>query len=244
MSLATTLLWVLCALAVAATIFTAYALATRGKEDSFFIALLRAFTWNYVRLVHHVKVRGCSGDCLPPQGPCIMVSDHRSGVDSVILSVLTRRRVRFLVAREYYEMPVLHRMFRALRCIPVKRDGADFGGTKQALRALRAGEVIGIFPQGGIRRQGEPFEGKAGVALLALRGRAAVVPIHIEGSPNLDSVFGAVFTPSRTVIHVGPPLSFEKSSSGTSGKTSRAELERVTEAIFDAIGSLGREKPL
>jgi 1-acyl-sn-glycerol-3-phosphate acyltransferase len=232
-------LWVLTAAVAATASFVAYALATKGKEDSFAISLVRALTWMYARLVHRLKIVGANGDCLPAEGACILVSNHRSGVDPVILSVVTHRRVRFLMAREYYDVPVLRWLFRALRCIPVNRDGADFGGTKEALRALRAGEVIGIFPQGGIREEGTPLEGKSGVALLAVRSKALVVPFRIDGSPNLDSVFGALFTPSRTVVRVGSPLSFAESRQG---KSSRSELDRVTGTILNAIESLAPQE--
>jgi 1-acyl-sn-glycerol-3-phosphate acyltransferase len=139
------------------------------------------------------------------------------------------------MAREYHAIPVLRRLFRALQCIPVNRDGNDLAATKVALKALRSGGVIGIFPQGGIRDPEETLEGKSGVGLLALRSGASVIPARVEGSPSHHSVLKALLTPSRTVVYVGQPLPFARHRGR---KPSREEIERVTSEILDAIASL------
>ena len=129
-------------------------------------------------------------------------------------------------------------MVRRIGCIPVNRDGTDLGATKAALRALKNGEVIGIFPQGGIREAEGSLEGKSGVALLALRTGAPVVPFRVEGSPNVPSVLRAVLTPSRMTVRHGPPLRFTPTGEG---KPSRKELEEVTARILDAVAALGEK---
>jgi len=218
----------------------AYAITARGPEDTFPLALLRAVTLLFSRCVHRLRVEGTERDPLPPRGPVILVSNHRSGLDPVILSVVTLRRVRFLMAREYYAIPVLHSIFRALGCIPVNRDGNDLAATKAALRALRGGEVIGIFPQGGIREEGSSMEGKPGIALLAMRTAAPVFPFHVSGSPHFHSVFRSLLTPSRTVVRVGMPLHFESSADS---KLSRDQLVAVTTEILNAVAALGAPAP-
>jgi 1-acyl-sn-glycerol-3-phosphate acyltransferase len=233
-------LWILALVPLAgAGLFIIFAVRQRGPEDTVFVAGLRAVCLLYARLVHRLRVTGQRPDPLPAAGPCLLVANHRSGVDPVILSITTRRRIRFLMAREYYETPILNWMCRALGCIPVRRDGSDLGATKAALKALREGAVIGIFPQGGIREAGADLEGKAGVALLALRTGAPVVPAYVQGSPNLDSVGRAIFTPSRTRVIFGAPLTF---AAPQSRKPSREELEEVTARILEAVASLAVEK--
>jgi len=192
----------------------------------------------YSRLLHRLRVPGPEEDPVPRTGAFIVAANHRSGIDPLLLSIVTRRRIRFLMAREYYEVPVLHWIFRALDCIPVNRDGNDLSATKTALRVLRDGQVLGIFPQGGIREASDDLEGKPGTALLALRTGASVVPFHIQGSPNFDSVLRAFLTPSRTTIRWGAPIKFE--APGVE-KSSRAELEEVTTSILKAIRTLGQE---
>jgi 1-acyl-sn-glycerol-3-phosphate acyltransferase len=184
-------------------------------------------------------VIGEGGDPVPPRGAYILASNHRSGVDPIILSIVTKRRISFLMAREYYEVPLLHRAFRALDAIPVNRDGNDFGATKAALKRLLGGKVVGIFPQGGIRDASSEIEGKAGAALLALRTGAPVLPVFIDGSPNTHSVLRAVLTPSRTTVRVGAPVTLARIEGR---RPTRTELEDATSRILGAISSLaGRE---
>jgi len=223
------------ALGVAAICFAALMLLARGPDDTLFVAFIRAVSILQGKLFHGYRLAGSSGDPIPPAGAFIVVANHRSGVDPVLLSVVTRRRIRFLMAREYYEIPVLHTIFRALGCIPVNRNGNDLSATKAALKALREGQVIGIFPQGGIRGEDEEAEAKLGVALLSSRTGAPIIPFYIDGSPHKDSVLLGIMTPSRTVIRPGPPMSIcEKAE----GKVSREELERLTASVMAAINSL------
>jgi 1-acyl-sn-glycerol-3-phosphate acyltransferase len=208
----------------------------RAPSDDFFIAHVRGLAFLHARLFFALRVCCRQGDPLPPDGPAIVVANHRSGVDPVVLSLATRRRIRFLMAREYYEIRPLYWLFRALGCIPVNRDGKDLGATKAALRALQNGEVIGIFPQGGIREGTSAIEeGKSGVALLALKTGAPIVPFFIEGTPNFDSVLRAFFSRSRSVVICGEPLRFPASSGR---KPAREELEEVTARILQSIASL------
>ncbi len=229
----TTLLLVLSILAAAYAIL-AYCL--RGPEDSTLATFVRPLCHFYVRAVHRLRIFPPT-DVVPRSGPAILVANHRSGVDPILIAILTQRRVRFLMAREYYEVYGLKWAFRSLGCIPVNRDGNDLGATKSALKALRHGEVIGIFPQGGIRDAKGSLEGKAGVALLSLRSGAPVVPFYIYGSRNLDSVGLSLITPSRTWVNCGVPLLF----SASEAKPGRETLERTTAEILESITRL---KPL
>ncbi|MBI4604245.1 MAG: 1-acyl-sn-glycerol-3-phosphate acyltransferase [Planctomycetes bacterium] len=223
-----------CALA-----FLATALCTRGPEDTTVVACLRLLCRVYARVFHSLKVVCPSENPLPEKGPAIVVANHRSSVDPVIVAVATRRRVFFLMAREYYESKGLRWIFRLLGCIPVNRDGNDLGATKAALKTLQAGKVIGIFPQGGIRDAESSIEGKGGAALLALRTGAPVVPVFIDGTPNLDSVVRGLVTPSKTTLVIGPML---KLDGGPERKPPREQVERLTASILGAIEALGRSQ--
>ncbi len=227
---------VLLLLAILGITYGVLSICLRGPEDQLLACILRPLCLAYVRVFHQLKVFPAE-DIVPRKGPAIMVANHRSGVDPVLISILTQRRVRFLMAREYYETPGLRWLFRSLGCIPVNRDGNDLSSTKAALKALHHGEVIGIFPQGGIRDTTDFLQWKAGVALLALRTGAPIIPFYIFGSRNLNSVALSLLTPSRTWIHCGVPLTFTCAR----GKPRREELENVTAEILESIARL---KPL
>jgi 1-acyl-sn-glycerol-3-phosphate acyltransferase len=205
----------------------------RGPEDTGFVAGMRAINLAYTRLVHRLARLGC--DPLPCSGGCIVVANHQSGADPLLVAAVTRRWIRFLTAREYYDTRGLRWLFRRLECIPVDRDGNDLGATRAALRALHAGRVIGVFPQGGIREADDSLGiGKAGVALLALRTGAPVVPLFIDGSPPGDEVLKALLSRSRARVLAGPPLRF----GAPQRKPKREDLERVTDQILKSIVEL------
>jgi len=224
-------------LSAAGFVFLFICVRMRGPEDTPAATVIRVLGNVYARLVHGVRTTLPGDDPVPAVGPAIIVANHRSGVDPIMVSISTRRRVRFLMAREYYELRGMRWVFRTLRCIPVNRDGRDLGATKAALKALRSGDVIGIFPQGGIREADSSLEGKAGAALLALRTGAPVVPVCIEGSPNLPSVFRAMVTLSQTTLTFGEPLVYEREKRR---KPSREEIQKVNGSILGAIRSLAK----
>lgn len=211
----------------------------RAPEDTVLLAQVRALSWLYVRAFHRMESNLGRGDPVPPEGPAILVANHRSGVDPLFVALLTKRRVYFLMAREYYELPGLKWIFKGLRCIPVNRDGTDLGATKAALKLLHEGKVLGIFPQGGIREPDDQLdEGKSGVALLALKTGAPVVPFYIANSPAHDSVLRSFFTCSRTRVYCGRP--FHLTHDGP-GKPSRGELDALARTVLESIA--GQKPP-
>ncbi len=238
------LLVILALLVAAAFIFAITAWARRGPQDDLRVSLLRLFNELYLRVYHRLQWSSESpGDPLPSHGPAIVVANHRSGVDPLALTACTKRAIRFLMAREFYALPGLHWIFQIVGAIPVNRDGNDLGATKAALKVLREGGIIGIFPQGGIRLESngrnESIEIKAGAALLALRSGAPIIPALIRGTPSLDSVFRAILTPSRASILFGKPLQLEVCGK----KPTRQEIEDATNRIQERLNELRVSSP-
>jgi len=227
-------------LVVAALLAALAALAwiRRGPEDTLLIALLRLVLDLYMRVFHRLHWMPPAAP-IPLQGPAIVVANHRSGVDPLAVAASTRRLIHFLMAREYYEIPWLRWFFRLSGAIPVNRDGNDLGATKAALKILRDGELLGIFPQGGISlKAGEPLGGKSGAALLALKTEAPVVPAHITGTPSCESVLRALLTPSRSAVRFGEPVRF---SPPLGRKPSREEVDALARQILERVEKLRPE---
>ncbi len=222
------------AIAALATVLAAW--VRRGPGDRLSVALLRFINESFLSLWHGLRQE--PGSPIPPvplEGPAIVVANHRSAVDPLALAASTRRVIQFLMAREYYETPGLRWLFRAARAIPVNRDGSDLGATKAALNVLREGGVIGIFPQGGIREASESeLGGKAGVALLALRTGAPVIPAYITGTPALESVFLSILIPSRSRVRFGEPLRLSVDGK----KATREEIDEAARTILERIAEL------
>ncbi len=119
---------------------------------------------------------------MPVAGPVIICANHTSYLDAMLVALCTPRPVRFMVSRNFYDHPLLGFFIRRGGGIPVSRDGIDPGAFKSALRLLKQGEVIGIFPEGRLSRTGLPSTGRPGALLLAALSGAVVVPVTIAGA--------------------------------------------------------------
>jgi len=144
---------------------------------------------------------------LPATGPAIVVANHMSGLDPFLLLTACKRPLRFLVAREEYDRPILNWLFRASGCIPVDRAGRPEKALREALRALQQGEVVAIFPHGRILLDDElPHKIKGGVARLAIWSEATIYPVRIDGVGGEGQVALAPVIPSKAVLTMGTPL--------------------------------------
>jgi 1-acyl-sn-glycerol-3-phosphate acyltransferase len=164
-------------------------------------------------LVWPVRVHGA--ELLPSDGPVLLASNHLGFLDGPMLFSKTGRHPRCLVKREMFASP-LGFVLRAMRQIPVDRAGVDRVAMQTALDALAGGDVVAVFPEG-TRGRGDAGSVKHGIAWLALRSGAPVVPVACLGTrrtgegPNrlpwpgrrLDLVFGGPLRPAAADAESG-----------------------------------------
>ncbi len=162
--------------------------------------LNRLFCYRY----HRLNVTGIR---LPRSGPAILVSNHLSGLDPLLLAASARRPLRFLIARGEYERFGLKWLFRAIGCIPVDRARRPEKALRAALRALERGEIVALFPHGGIHLQGDPPRRlKAGAARLAELTGSRIFPVRISGIRGAGGVVSGVLLRSRAQIKLFAPI--------------------------------------
>jgi len=144
---------------------------------------------------------------LPETGAAIVVANHVSGLDPFLLIAASHRPLRFLIAREEYERPILHWLFKASGCIPVDRSGKSKHALRQALRALQSGEVVAIFPHGKIQLDNDPPRKlKRGVARLATWTQAPIYRVRIDGVGGEGKVVLAPIIPSHVQLSIAEPF--------------------------------------
>ena len=144
---------------------------------------------------------------LPERGGAIVAANHVSGLDPFLVVAASARPVRFLIAREEYERFGLRWLFRAMGCIPVDRGQRPERALREALRAIQYGEVVVLFPHGGIYVGDTPAALKGGVVKLAHKSHSLIYPLHIEGVRGAGDTLLAVVLRSRAYVRVFPPLS-------------------------------------
>lgn len=182
---------------------------------------------------------------LPERGPAILISNHTCGIDNFLLQAGCDRVLGFVIVQDWYDHPLCRPFCRIIGAIPVRRDGRDVGPTREALRALKAGRVVPIFPEGRIiPTSGRDIgEGKPGAAFLALHADAdvPVIPAYISGTPETNSIWKALRTPSQARVVFGAPIDLSAYRRG--GRPDRDTLEAATRRFMGAIRAL-RDGPI
>jgi 1-acyl-sn-glycerol-3-phosphate acyltransferase len=177
---------------------------------------------------------------LPARGPAILIANHTCPIDPMLLQATCRRRLGFLIAKEFYNYWLCRPFCRILGCIPVRRDGQDLAAARAALRALEEGRVVPIFPEGRIvpssgRELGEP---RPGVAFLVLHARVPVIPAYIWGTPETNELGKALRTPSRARVIFGRPIDVAEFAPEGRGSIERATLEALSDRLMGEIRAL------
>jgi 1-acyl-sn-glycerol-3-phosphate acyltransferase len=172
---------------------------------------------------------------VPPTGPCILAANHASYVDPIVLAIACPRPVRFIVDRAQYVRPLVHWIATRTGAIPVENTPRDLGSLRRALEALRAGSVLGIFPEGGRSDDGSLKAAKPGAALLALRAGVPLLPVAIAGSFAAYSRHHRLPRPQPIAVRIGPPIAFPGAWTRDGG---RGHLEEAIALVMGRIGAL------
>jgi 1-acyl-sn-glycerol-3-phosphate acyltransferase len=175
---------------------------------------------------------------LPARTPYIVAANHHNYLDGVVLALTVPQPISFMVMPRVYRATRLHPIFHdRIGSIPLNLERADVGALRRALGVLREGRVVGIFPEGPYSVRGQLERGLPGVALLALRSGAPVVPVGIQGT--YEALVGRrCYIPRRHPVRIrfGPPRFFAAEPRHL--RLTRAE---VTQWIMQDIAGLLRD---
>jgi len=189
--------------------------------------LLRFVAWIVSRCIYRFKVRG--DEHIPETGAAILVCNHVSFIDAVLLMAASPRPIAFVMDHRIFRLPVLGSLFRLARAIPIAprhEDAAVYEASfERAAQVLRAGDLLAIFPEGGLTRDGklQPFKGGIMKILESAAAEGVFPPVVPLALINLWGSFfsrieqgAAMVRPfrrglfSRVGVHVGPPLSADE----------------------------------
>lgn len=198
-------------------------------------------------LLPWVKVDIDGVEHIPEAGPAILVANHRSYFDPLALGMAFARRgrpVRFLGKREVFDAPIVGPVVRAMGGIRVDRESGAEESLLEAAKALAAGELVAILPQGTIPRGPAFFapelEGRWGAARLAALAKVPVVPFGVWGTekvwPRSDRVprVWNVLSPPKVTVRGGSPVELKH-------KSPKADTRRIMEAISALLPPESRE---
>ena len=128
---------------------------------------------------HGLRVTGREN--IPDRGAAMMVSNHLSHLDVLVLGILLRRPLNYVARSSLFFFP-LGPFIRSCGAFPIQRDGIGAQGLKETLRRLKAGGIVALFPEGTRTPDGELAELKAGIAMLAAKAKVPILPAAIAGT--------------------------------------------------------------
>ena len=171
---------------------------------------------------------------LPRRGAAIVVSNHTSYADAIILGSASPRPIHFIVLQWMYDLLLIRWFYWGMGTIPVRAQGQDSKGIKRAVKLLATGRILGVFPEGSRSADGRLSEPRLGAAMIAALSGAPVIPVHIDGARDSLPVGGRFPKPARIHVRFGPPLRFERTGQGQG----RDSLNAFAREMHLAIGRL------
>jgi 1-acyl-sn-glycerol-3-phosphate acyltransferase len=178
-------------------------------------------------LFFDAKVVGAEN--VPMTGPLVVASNHVSYWDPPVLGTWFPRTIHFMAKRELWKMGPLGALISAVHAFPVDRESADVGAIRHALRVLKDGGVVGIFPEGR-RNQSGDAQARNGAVLLAATARCPVVPVALIGT----NVASKRLRGSHVEVRIGEPLRFQ----GSERKPTKNEINAWTQVLAAKIAGL------
>ena len=210
----------------------------RPERESFplLYRVLRGLARPVLQGLFHLQLWGL--EHLPARGPYILAANHSNYLDGVVLGAAVPRKIAFLVMPSVYYSTPLHPPFhRHVGSIPINLEQPDPGAIKRTFRVLEEGGVLGIFPEGPFSLNGRLVRGQPGVAMIALRSGAPVIPVAIRGTYEaLAKRPLHVPRPYPLSARFGAPLEFGRIRRDT--KVPHAMREEVTRRIMGEIAAL------
>src|SRR6266478_2151363 len=193
-----------------------------------------------VRCFYRVTARGLEN---LPAGGFLLVPNHISWVDALILQLVCPRPIRYVIDQEYYHKRILHPILRAIGCIPISKRQSH-AAVRVAAERLNEGEIVCVFPEGELERRGTLLRLQRGYEVIARHAKAQVVPVW------LDQLWGSIFSfqggkfftkfPKRirypVTVAFGEPLEAKAADI----PTVREELLKLGEFCFSRRPSLDR----
>lgn len=170
---------------------------------------------------------------VPPRGRLLVVANHQSNADPPVLVASLRRRICFVAKEGLFKNPVMGALMRAWGMHPLARNGRDVEALRWMIRRLEEERAVAIFPEGTRSPRGMR-KANSGVAYLALKTQATILPVGITGTENVRSLARIPFPFCRLMVNIGQPFSLPP----IDGKVSGAVLDSLTDMVMQRVAAL------
>jgi 1-acyl-sn-glycerol-3-phosphate acyltransferase len=191
-----------------------------------------------IRSVFSVDIQGL--DNIPEHGSAILLSNHTSFLDSIILGVFPKRNIWFMAKNSQYKGSFLTWALRHLRSFPVRRYITDAQAVRNAIRIVQQGHILGIFPEGERTWDNTLLPFKYGTIRLVLALGRPVIPVGISGAYELMPRWTSSIKRVPVKIRIGEMVQFDHIPLA---QQTRADLKRTAEKLKEHIVRLSGGLP-
>jgi 1-acyl-sn-glycerol-3-phosphate acyltransferase len=156
------------------------------------------------------RVRYFGRENIPQQGGVLVVSNHQSHLDPPLIGAGAPRMMNYMARSTLFDIPLLGRFIRSVNAFPIDREGIGLAGIKEALKRLKRGGMVVIFPEGTRSPDGDMGPFRPGFTTLAVRTGAALLPVAIEGAYQAWPRSRRFPRPRPVHVQYGEPISPEE----------------------------------
>ncbi|MEC8251757.1 MAG: lysophospholipid acyltransferase family protein [Planctomycetota bacterium] len=202
------------------------------RWDNVLFWVFRAALGCFLRLYFRFQVEGAP----PRSGGYVLAANHASFLDPLVLGCSVRRRVIYLMTETVWRSARAGWFFRWNRTIPLSARGGNRDALRAARAVLKQQRVVGIFPEGGVSRDGKLMLGSPGAVSLVLNEGLPIVPVGILGAADALGPAAAWPRPKKITVRYGEPILPEELDA--LGGDRRERLQRATRLIMQRIAAL------
>lgn len=176
------------------------------------------------------KIEYVGMENIPENGGFILASNHVNALDPVFIALgMKKRQLHFMGKKELFENPIVKFFLTKLNGFPIVRGGADSEALNYAIRIVKEGYVLGIFPEGTRSKDFKPARAKSGVAVIAKEAKADILPVSIYTSDNMKKH-------TKLTIRFGEVIPYNKL--GLNDESSREEIRACAQKVMSEISRL------
>lgn len=203
-----------------------------GFKDKVIYYLFKIIFTVFYKILFRNEVKGEHN--IPESGGVIIASNHLSYLDPPLIGISMKRQAYFMAKESLFKNPLIG-WFVRIFSISVDRESPKPSTIKEAVKLLKDGKVLVLFPEGGRSKDGDIGGGKRGVAMIAAMSRAPVVPALIEGTDRALPKGASFLRPVKVKITFGPPVEIKTDES------TKDYQNRLTEEIMERIRQLRKQ---
>jgi len=207
------------------------------KDHSTIFSILRMIARPLIKTMFSVKITGL--DHIPLHGPAILLINHTSFLDAIVLGTFTKRNIWFMAKNSEYKGIILNWFLKIARAFPVRRYTNDVQAVRNAIRIVQQGHILGIFPEGERTWDNTALPLRTGTIRLVLALGKPVIPVGISGAYELMPRWTSSIVRSPVSIRIGKPLHIDHIPIPAQGAD---DISRASNMIKEHIIDLIEEK--